>query len=246
MVKLSVVIITLNEQKHIEKCLASVQSIADEVVVIDSHSTDATKDICAAYDVRFIEHDWEGYSATKNYGNSMTSHTWVLSLDADESLDDEAIESLKSWKSSNPEMAVYQFKRKNYYGDKWVKYCGWYPDIKPRLFPKDAAHWTGEFVHEQLTFELSTKLLNGNILHRTVSGDNEHAGVVSKYAHLAAKRIKSKGKSISLLKALTSSTAQFLRIFVLKLGFLHGIMGLKIALRSAQSKWLRYVYFKAL
>ena len=133
--KISAVIITYNEEKNIRRCLASLQGIAEEIVVVDSHSTDRTKEICSRYEnVNFISTDWKGFSDTKNYGNDIAKHSWIISLDSDEELSKELKANIASLELK--EENAYEFNRLTNYCGKWVKYCGWSPDIKVRLFNK--------------------------------------------------------------------------------------------------------------
>jgi len=140
MVKLSAVIITFNEEEHLEKCLVSLQQIADEIVVIDSYSTDQTKTICDKYDVNFIEQSFLGYKEQKNFAVDKASYDHILSLDGDEALSDQLIESIKQLKE-NWKLDGYYVKRKNNYAGYWVKYSNWYPDKKLRLFVKGRGKW---------------------------------------------------------------------------------------------------------
>ncbi len=246
--KISTVIITLNEEATIERCLNSVLDISDEILVLDSHSTDDTARICKTFNkVRLIPTDWLGYSKTKNKGATLAKHNFILSIDADEALDQLAIASIQKSKTMGL-VDAYSFNRKNYFGKKWIKYGGWYPDTKLRLYDKTTCAWSGDFVHEtlQLSHKTETKHLSGNIEHFTVSGKKEHLETVHKYARLAAKRDITHRKSNNGLKAGLSACTHFIKIYLIKLGFLHGSTGLWIALNSAKSKWLRYIYWQEL
>ncbi len=239
--KISAVVITLNEEKVIEDCIASLEKVADEIIVLDSFSTDKTKSIVQNR-CKFVQHEWLGYSQTKNYANSLASHNIILSLDADERLDEEAIDSILRLKEESEPTAI-SFNRKNYYGDTWIKYAGWYPDRKTRLFDRRHAAWEGDYVHEELVIQGSTTHLPGNIIHYTVRDNDHHMQTIRRYAKLAAESAMQQGKSMYALKSAVSALSHFIKIYVVKQGFRHGAIGLQIALNSAYSKWLRYTYY---
>ncbi|MEZ4843208.1 MAG: glycosyltransferase family 2 protein [Bacteroidia bacterium] len=244
---ISAVVISKNEEKNIARCIQSLQQVADEIIIIDSFSTDRTKEICLLFDVRFVERQWQGYSQTKNYGNNIAQHQFILSLDADEVLDREAVQSILEFKNLAHSHYAYSLNRKNFYGQKWIKYCGWYPDKKIRLFDKNVAFWQGDFVHETLVVKSDkTEHLAGNILHFTISDEKHHLQTIEKYAKLAAQMAVSKNQKLTPLPSLLSGFGRFFKIFVLKLGLLHGSVGFKIAFNSAKSRWLRYRFFKQL
>ena len=142
-------IITHNEERNIGRCLESLRDVADEVIVVDSGSTDATEAICQQAGARFERHDWEGYSAQKNYANSLASCPWILSIDADEALSPELRQSLLRWKQEETQPALFSFNRLTNYCGHWIHHCGWYPDKVVRVFPAGAARWDG-LVHEKL------------------------------------------------------------------------------------------------
>lgn len=245
---ISTIIITLNEEASIERCIKSVLPISDEIIVLDSYSTDKTAEICANYtEVKFIQSEWLGYSQTKNKAASLALHQMIFSIDADECLDDEAIKHLLHLKKAGL-TGAYQINRKNFFGNTWIKHGGWYPDVKRRLYDKSLCKWMGDFVHETLEVpdNLALKHIQGNILHYTVQNKEQHIQTIHKYAKLAAKREKAKGKRLTAFEAGLSTMSHFFKLYVLKLGFLDGTLGLSIALHSAKSKWLRYQYFRDL
>ncbi len=245
---LSTIVITLNEAATIKGCLESVMDISDEIIVLDSHSTDNTESICRQFPkVRFVKTDWLGYSQTKNKGVSLAKYDAILSIDADERLDDDAKNQIQHLKQSGIKGA-YSFNRKNFYGNTWIKHCGWYPDVKTRLYLKGTCEWKGDFVHETLECRNDTQIhhLPGDIEHYTIRDSAHHKETIHKYALLAAQRDKTNQKSQNALKALISTVSHFIKIYVVKLGVLDGGKGFSIAVNSAKSKWLRYVYFKGL
>ena len=146
--KLTAVIITHNVAGTIGDCLAAIQEVAGEILVLDSFSDDGTVEICRQYGATLVPQEWLGYSATKNLGNSLARHDWILSIDADEVLSDELVNSLKNLTPEDG--VVYALDRLTNYCGKWIRHSGWYPDWKVRLFNRNDVQWQGEFVHETL------------------------------------------------------------------------------------------------
>jgi len=245
-VQLSVVIITFNEGKNIKRCLDSVVGIADDIVVVDSFSTDNTQQICESYDqVNFIQTAWKGYSATKNYANQQAKYNYILSLDADEVLSSQLKESIQQISTLE---GVYEFNRLTNYCGKWIKHCGWYPDRKVRIFPKDKVSWEGDYVHETLSIPkiMSTNFLKGNLLHYSFYTVEEHLQQIEKYATLKAQQMFDKGKRSSFINVTISPLFKFLKTFILKLGFLDGHYGYVICKNSAYAQRLKYEKLNAL
>lgn len=240
--KLSATIITLNEERNIKRCIDSLLSVADEIIVLDSNSTDKTEVICNEYpDVLFYKRDWEGYSASKNHLNSLAKYDYILSMDADEALDKElekAIQEIK--KTSSPQL--YSLNRMTNYCGKWIKHSGWYPDVKTRIFPKEGSYWDGEFVHEELVYPkgLETVQLKGHLSHYSYYDYEDHRTRADKYSVLTAMKMHKNGKSASFIKPYLSGFARFVGMFIIKLGFLDGWSGFKIAQISAQSNVFKY------
>ena len=239
--KLSAVIITFNEERNIERAILSVQDIADEIIIIDSFSTDQTKAICSKHNVQFIERTWEGYSATKNYANSLANYEYILSLDADEALSPALKKSIFSIKTKGFNGAYRCNRLTNYIG-KWIKRSGWYPDSKIRIFPKSKAEWDGAFVHEELLLDPNLKeyLLEGDLYHYSYYSYEDHQERADKYSILTAQKFYSKGKKANALKPYLSAIARFISMYLIKLGFLEGGKGFMIAWISAKSNILKY------
>jgi glycosyltransferase involved in cell wall biosynthesis len=235
-------IITLNEERNIERAIKSVQSFADEIIVLDSLSTDKTKEICLQFnEVQFIEKAWKGYSETKNHLHSLAKYSYILSLDADEAPDKEMIQEIIKRKREGLS-GVYQVNRLTNYCGKWIKNSGWYPDIKKRLFPTDSAKWDGEIVHEELVFDkdYTSKLLKGHLLHYSYYDYKDHRERADRYSLLTAQKFHSKGKKANICKPILSGFTRFFSMYIVKKGFLDGKMGFKIATISAQSNILKY------
>ena len=238
MIKLSVVIITYNEEKNIERCLISVKAIADEIVVIDSGSSDNTVQICKAYGDVVISHEWLGYSEQKNFGNANASFDWILSLDADEVLNEPLIHSILKWKH-NPKPAC--FKRMTNYCGKFIRHGGWYPDIKVRLFNKQVTQWEGA-IHEVLhgTSKENTFLLEGDCLHYSYYSIYQHYVQAEKFTTIQAHDLFQQGKKSHWYKRMFSPISKFVVDYLFRLGFLDGKSGFIIAKISAYATYLKY------
>ncbi|MGB0918713.1 MAG: glycosyltransferase family 2 protein [Flavobacteriales bacterium] len=237
--KLSAVIITFNEARNIKRCIESLQEVADEIVVVDSFSTDATPSICKGLNVQFHQREWKGYSKQKNYGNGLASNDWILSVDADEALSDElknAITKIKADKHEN-----YSFNRLTNYCGKWIKHSGWYPDTKVRLFNRVNSDWNGD-VHETLSVDAkSVKKLKGDLLHYSYTTVSDHVRRTDGYSTLGAQELFDKNKKSSVLNLLFNPWLKFHKLYFLKLGFLDGMAGFTIALITAYGTFLKYI-----
>jgi glycosyltransferase involved in cell wall biosynthesis len=243
--RISAVIITYNEEYHIERCLQSVQDIADEIIVVDSLSTDHTEEICRRYGVAFYRQQWLGYGAQKNLGNGKAVYPYILSVDADEALDDTLKASIMEMKSSPVPKDAYRFNRlTNYCGQKWIRHCGWYPDAKVRLWRKEVARWDLTEVHECLIFDrkISVAHLKGDLLHYTYRSIAEHIRIADKYTSLAARKyfLASK-KSSNLVVIAFRAWFCFIRDYFFRLGFLDGYYGYVICRITAFSTFLKYI-----
>lgn len=238
--KITATIITKNEERNIGRCLKSLQGIVDEVVVVDTFSEDQTPIICADFGAVFIEKEWLGYAATKNFANEQASHSYILSLDADEALSDELRKSILAIKSDL--RGVYEFNRLAFYCGKAIRNGGWYPDRKIRLFPKGKACWEGAFVHEELQVDPGQMVqrLEGDLLHYTYYSLAEHRERARKYADLAAQRIANSGKKNLFWKRWLSPVFRFFKMYFLKTAFLDGKAGYHISLITAQEVAMKY------
>lgn len=238
--KISVVIIAKNEARNIGRCLASLEGVADEIIVVDGFSEDGTQDICRSHGAKVLEHEWMGYSATKNWGNEQAQHGYILSLDADEALSDELKAAMLEAK---PHLnGIYSFNRLAFYCGQAIRRAGWYPDRKPRLFPKGKARWEGAFVHETLVGDpdLTPKVLSGDLLHYTYYTQEEHVTRARRYAELAAGRIAESRKSNLILRAHFSSLWRFVQMYLIKGGFLEGKYGYSLCRITAREVYWKY------
>jgi glycosyltransferase involved in cell wall biosynthesis len=242
-VKLSAVIITFNEEKNIERCLQSLQGVADEIVVVDSCSTDATVEICRRYNAAVVEQKWLGYGAQKNFANGIAKHEYILSIDADEALSDELKNAIVAELQSGNMADAYSMNRFTNYCGHWIKHCGWYPDKKVRLWRKEKADWEEDVLHEQLLFPPNSNIchLKGDLLHYSYHSIFQHMVQVNKFSEIAAKEKFIRGKKSSVLKIIFKSAFRFFRDYILKGGILDGYYGFIICKLSAFTVFLRYV-----
>lgn len=244
---ISVVIISLNEAEHIQACIRSVDKLADEVILGDSGSTDGTVELAREAGAKVIALDWKGYGATKNELVQMAKYDWIFSLDADEQLSPELRSELQLIKNQSLEGA-YSFPRKNFYGKKWLRFGGWYPDRKVRLYNRKQGQWNQKPVHEELMLQRGTKLhaLSGPLHHYTIKNRQHHLQTIGKYAKLRAERLYSSGKKQSMLEGLLNSIGMFLKRYLLKGGLLDGKEGFWSAIDSANARWLTYRYLHSM
>lgn len=242
MTQLSAVIITFNEQLNIGRCLQALQGVADEIVVVDSFSTDNTEAFCRQFkNVKFIQREWQGYAQTKNWANQQATNEYIFSVDADEAPDEALRKALVIQKESGFSGA-YELNRITNYCGQWVKHGGWYPDKKVRIFKKDIARWQGDFVHETLSLPTSEIItpLSGHLLHYSYHTLQDHKNRVEKYATLHAQKMFAERKTVFPGKALFSAIWKFKQVYFFKLGFLDGKAGFNIARFSAKAVYLKY------
>jgi len=235
---LSVVLITFNEGHHIAQCLEAAQVVSDEIVVIDSGSTDNTVDVCKSYGARVFTNPWCGYSEQKNFGNAQASFDWILSLDADEVLNSDLIRSILIWKR-NPRAA--SFKRMTNYCGTFIKHGGWYPDVKVRLFNKQETNWEGT-IHEVLRglSKENTFLLEGDCLHYSYYSVEQHYAQAEKFTTIQAADLFQQGKKSPWYKRVFSPIAKFVVDYFFRFGFLDGKAGFTVARISAYATHLKY------
>ncbi|MCO5259461.1 MAG: glycosyltransferase family 2 protein [Crocinitomicaceae bacterium] len=237
---LAVAIITYNEERNIQRCISSVRDLADEIIVLDAFSTDKTVEICKQLNVRVEQRAWEGYSSNKNFLNNLVTSDYILSLDADEALNEHLYRAIQQEKQTGFK-GIYAVNRMTNYMGAWIKHSGWFPDVKTRLFPKKGSYWSGEFVHEELiTLDKTPKLLEGILEHYSYYSYEDHQARADKYSVLTAQKMHAKGKKASVLKPYLSALGRFIAMYFLKLGFLDGKAGFKIAQISAKSNVLKY------
>jgi glycosyltransferase involved in cell wall biosynthesis len=240
--KISATIITLNEEKNIGRCIDSLLNVADEIIVLDSFSIDKTVEIAQNKNVRVIQQQFMGYGKTKYYATTLAQHDWILSLDADEALDEILKQEIISLKS-NADADAFSVNRLNNYCGQWIRHGSWYPDTKIRLFHRQKFNWNDAEVHEKVVSNLpdvKIRKLNGHILHYTVSTVRQHHGQAKKFASIAAADANNHGKKSNLFLVVLSPAFKFVRDYFFKLGFLDGKNGFLIAWISAKAKYWKY------
>ncbi len=239
---LSIVIITYNEAHNIRRCLESVQGLGDEILVVDSGSLDDTVEICKSMGAKVVNQSFLGYIEQKNFATSLATNDWVLSLDADEALSPELKEEIKMM---FPDFKAdgYTMNRLTNFCGAWVKHGGWYPDIKLRLFNRNKGHWTGLNPHDRYRLNLGslTLSLKGDILHYSYNSISDHLKQIDHFSTIGAKALFDQGARSSILKILYKPVARFIKIYILKAGFLDGLTGLIIAVNSAHAVFLKYL-----
>jgi len=246
-IKLSVVIISFNEERDIERCLKSVVPIADEIVVVDSYSKDRTEEICRKYDVKFVQHPFEGHIEQKNWAITQANHPYVLSLDSDEALDETLIQSIQAAKA-DWQGDGYTMNRLTNYCGKWIRHCGWYPDRKLRLWDSRKGRWAGINPHDcyEMQPESVTTHLKGDILHYSYYSISEHVQQTNYFTDLSARAYLAKGKKGYLIKIFFNPIISIFKSYVLKLGFLDGYYGFVISVLAGQSTFLKYIKLRQL
>jgi glycosyltransferase involved in cell wall biosynthesis len=243
--RLSICVITLNEAHDLPRLLRSVEGIGDEIVVVDSGSTDRTMEIAQSSGARVLTRTWTDYAEQKNFAVSQARGDWILLLDTDEELSEELRDSLRQWKSRAPDFAVYEMARLAWFLGAWIHHSRWYPDWQRRLFDRRKARFIGA-IHESLQFEGQPGRLRGDLLHYTVRNLKEQREKSQDYSMLAAKAMYSKGRrNWRAAKWLATPWAWF-RCFVLGAGFLDGYRGWVIARVAAYTVWLKYSKLGAL
>jgi len=236
---LSVVIICKNEEANIRDCLESVKW-ADEIVVVDSGSTDRTLEIAREYTGRIIHHDWAGYGAQKEFALRQATGDWILSLDADERVSPELAEEIRSAIAGAADVAGFSMPRRTFYLGRWILHGGWYPDRKVRLVRRGAGAWTDSPLHERLRVRGRVGKLRGEILHYTYRDISDHLAVVDEFSTLAAEMMAASGRRRALAHAVLQSPWKFVNMYFLRLGFLDGIPGLILAVISSYYVFLKY------
>lgn len=244
MVKISVAIITLNEENRIAACIDSVKEIADEILVVDSFSSDRTPSIAEKKGANLIQNKFEGHIQQKNFALEKALYDHVLSLDADEVLSQQALKAVQKMKNSN-EFMPCSFKRLTNYCGKWIKHCGWYPDRRIRLVDRKNARWAGENPHDTLVLDqnVNVKAVKADILHYSFASIASHAQTANFFSDIASKTHieKSKRKVFFLTDIILNPFFTFFKKFFFQLGFLDGAYGFVVCILSSYSNFLKYV-----
>ena len=236
--QISATIIARNEENSVARAISSL-GFCDEIVVVDSGSTDRTVEIAESLGAMVIHNDWLGYAAQKNFAARAATHDWILSIDADEEVSPRLAASIQRLREAGTRDVGFDFARKARYCGRWIEHSGWYPDRKVRLYRRDRGSWKGNFVHESVVVSGAVGHLDGDLLHYTCDTLEAHRANVERYTDLAAQEIRASGKKPPIWRVLLAPPYAFVKSYLLQLGLLDGAAGLTIARMAA-----RYVYLK--
>jgi len=246
MTRLSACIISYNEEAKIEDCLKSLQGVVDEIIIVDSLSTDKTKEIASRYTDKLFDQAFLGHIEQKNLAVSKASHDWILSLDCDERLSPELRESIIAIKDRLDEADAWRMARKTFYVYRWLNHC-WYPDMKIRLFNRKTAKWGGVNPHDRVEVNGDKIVtLNGDIYHYSFNNIAEHINTLNSFTEIGANEIIKRGKVVTVFSPWIRGTWTFLKLYLLKRGFMDGYAGLVVAVLSGFHVFVKYnkVLFK--
>jgi glycosyltransferase involved in cell wall biosynthesis len=242
-VKFSATIITFNEEAKIADCIKSLLRVADEIIVVDSYSTDETEKICTQFEVKFIKHEFEGYVGQKNFAMKQASYDYILSLDADERISEELEREIVRIKKDWGDADGYAINRFNNYCGHWIRFCGWYPDRKIRVWDRNRGSWGGTDPHDKVILDKSrVKRLQGDLLHFAYFSIDEHLKQMSKFAEVAAKAKFKKGeRPIFVIHIILNPIFKFLKKYIFQLGFLDGYYGFVFCAAASSLNFFKYL-----
>ena len=241
--QLSVVIIAYNEERNIERCLKSVLGIADEIIVVDSFSTDRTAKICLQYNARIIQHKFDGYGAQKRFATNQASFDYVLSLDADERVSDVLAAQIQEAISNNDNVAdAFAVPRLTQFCGKWIRHCGWTPDLVLRLFKRGTASFSNDLVHEKVLLSPGIRpgRLRSHLLHYSYPTPAHYWRKLEQYSQAWAAQRGAQGQKTTMWRAGMSGLVAFVRSYFFRLGFLDGAMGFAVCTMQAQAAFGKY------
>lgn len=219
------VIITHNEASNIERCLSSLSDVVDELLVVDSGSTDNTVEIATRCGARVINKEWLGFGPQKQFGVDAAKNDWVICLDADEWLSPELAESIRKI-GEDPTLSAYILPRRNRFLGHWLRHGEGYPDYTLRFFDRRKARWRNDPVHESVEAEGPVKKLRGDLMHDSAPDLKNYLSKQNRYTSLQAEQMRASGKQFSLMRMVFSPLVRFVKFYVLRAGFLDGIPGL--------------------
>ena len=237
--KISATIITSNEESKIARAIESLRC-CDEIMVVDSGSTDRTVEIAEKFGAVVVESPWRGYAGQKNLAAEKASNDWIFSIDADEALSEALEGEIWQLKKTGPECDAYTVPRMAQYLGRWILHSGWYPDRKVRLYDRRKARWVGNFVHESVQVDGRIGQLRSNLLHFTCDSLSEHLRTMDRYTTLAAQEVVSHKQQIGWRHLIADPAWTFVRTFFIERGFLDGAEGLTIAYMAALYTFLKY------
>jgi glycosyltransferase involved in cell wall biosynthesis len=237
--RLSACLITFNEEHNLPRALTSLAGIADEMVVVDSGSTDRTAEIAKEHAVSFFQRPFTNHADQKNYAASRARNDWILLLDADEELSDELRNSLLEWKRREPEFSVYEMARLTWYLGAWIHHSRWYPDFQRRLYRRDKTNFSGE-IHSALRFDGKAGRLSGDLLHYTIRTFAQHEAKVEGYTTVIAAEMFSQGARSWRAAMWLAAPWSWFQNYVVHFGFLDGYRGWLISRMAARGTWLKF------
>lgn len=243
--KLSAVIITFNEEKKIAGCIESLIGVVDEIIVVDSFSTDKTEEICRRYNLKFFQNQFIGHIEQKNFAVSLAENDFILSLDADERISARLLNSIKGLNGKFL-FDAYEMNRLTNYCGKFIRHSGWYPDTKTRLFNRNKCKWGGVNPHDKIVSEPGTKTahLQGDILHYSYDSIHAHIKQMNSFTDIAAQILFEKGKKARFSDLTIRPFWKFFRDYVIKLGFLDGYYGYVVCMLSSVHVFSKYAKLK--
>jgi len=240
MAKISACIISFNEEKKIEDCLKSLSGIVDEIIIVDSLSTDATLKIAEKYTDKIFHQKFLGHIEQKNLAVEKAEHDWILSLDCDERLSEELQQSILEIKDKIESADAYRMPRKTFYIYRWLNHC-WYPDLKTRLFNKNTSHWGGTNPHDHIVTNDSNIIqLKGDIYHYSFDSISDHLKTIDNFTEIGADELVRKNKKVSIFSPLTHASWTFTKLYFIKRGFLDGFAGLVVSVLSYMHVFIKY------
>jgi glycosyltransferase involved in cell wall biosynthesis len=235
---LSAVLITRNAAAVLEPCLESL-AFADEIVVVDSSSSDATVEIAQRHRARVVQKEWLGFGRQKQFAVEQAAHDWVLCLDADERVSARLAQSIGA-ALAEPASPVYRMPRRNRFLGKWLSHGEGYPDWSPRLFNRLNARWSDDLVHEKVLYAVTPGTLQGDLLHDSLDDLSAYLERQNRYTTLAARQAFEQGRSAGMLHLMLSPVVRFFKFYVLRLGFLDGLPGLMHISIGCMNSYLKY------
>ena len=236
---LSAVIITYNEARNIQECLDSLTNLVDEIIVLDSFSTDATENICRNNPkVNFYQHPFDGHIQQKNRALEKCSSEWILSLDADERVSPELQQSIKTFLNNNPVVVGVKFPRLTFYMNRYIRHGGWYPNARYRLVKRGKAYWGGVNPHDKLILKGKGMKIKGDLIHYSYRDLSDHVQTINKYSSITALMRYNKGKKYWLWRLLLKPVGTFFETYIYKLGFLDGTPGFINSVTALYSTFL--------
>lgn len=241
----SVTIITLNEADHIAAAIDSV-SWSDDIIVVDSHSTDGTADIARGKGARVVVRDWPGYIDQKNYAATLARHDWIFSLDADERVTSALAHEIQTVMAAEPRHRGYRVPRVTFHLGRWIRSTDFYPDYQTRLYDRRAGRWQGKYVHESVSVDGGAGQLTQELEHYSYRDLDDHLDRINHYTTLAARQMHESGRRAGPIDLIVHPPAAFLRNYILRRGFLDGSAGLTLSLVNSYAVFLKFAKLREL